>query len=198
MQVIVNNDGQCKFVHHKDFLFLNIPVAHVEGEKNLEIEKKLKFIIADLGIKNSILNVDAISISEDVEIIEIGLCLGATDIFQLVNEKYSIDIFRHIVLGDYSFSSNGTSTTIFGIMYNPTEKTYLKRMKCDLVEIKIGSQVVLFKIDEEALVIEPMRNGTHRFGSFAMDNCDIDIDQIMSKILDLLCSKGILEVKNAC
>ena len=71
-------------------------------------------------------------------------------------------------------------------------------MECDVAKIDIGSNVVLFKIDEEALVIEPMKNGTHRFGSFAMKNCDIKIDQIMNKTLDLLCSKGILEIKNAC
>lgn len=196
-QVLVNEVGDCQFLHHTDYLFNNVPVAHAETHANEFLENKIRLIVQDLRIKNVILNVDAIATDEDVEILEIGMRLGATDIFKLANEKYNINIFENIILDNFDLRSNHSAEKLYGILYNPTERIFRKLKKCPLKKININGIQLSIELDQDLEMIKPLHNGTDRFGSFTTQSQELELDNIMAEILSTLCRLEIVEEADA-
>lgn len=194
-QAFINEKGQCIYLHHYDYLYNNIPVAHFEIPKNSRLEEKIQKIVTELSITNAILNIDAIKTGHDIEIIEIGLRLGATDIYKMVNEKFKSNIFSNIVNSNFNFYSTSESQTLFGILFNPTQIKYRKISIIDSLELNTSKGNIKLSLPDQFTEIVHLDNGTNRYGSFELDlhKQDVDLVALMIEIIQLLKRQEILE-----
>jgi hypothetical protein len=169
-QVLVDTNGNPTFLFHEDYLFNNIPVAHcIKMAVSEEIViSRIKEMISDLHLNNCVLNVDLIKTSKDIEILEIGLRLGATELDSLATHHLGLSVYDWILNPEkISLDSQATPKT-FGVLFNPYSETITLRKDVPLSgKFKYDDKELNFSIDLEGECIGPFTDGTMRFGSFS-------------------------------
>ena len=188
-QVIVQDEDHFLVINHDDVLYKNVPVAHTVLPANIILNQKVGKIIRELGLQRAFLNIDYFELEGQIEFLEIGLRLGATQLDELVSETLNRNVYD-IIVENYSLTHLSkhllNKNRTYGVLFNPYSET-LDFSGLTLVGPKhfIYENVnVTVDFDSSIRFVKNMSSGVDRFGSFRADGVINDVEDLMKFILD--------------
>jgi hypothetical protein len=169
-QACVNDNGVISFLFHEDYMYDFVPFAHRLIEPNDRAKELISTLVTSLRLRNCWMNVDLIETNSSIEILEIGLRLGATELDALCKYYIGISPYDLIVNAHYQFNVDYKKPSIVtGVLFSPFGFKY-----------RIHDPLLFITLLEESGVtanldygfcgqIEPFVYGVKRFGSFTCE-----------------------------
>lgn len=188
-QVIVQDVDNYIVINHDDVLYGQVPVAHRKLQENIDLNQKIGLLIAKLGLRRCILNIDYFESSMGIEFIEVGMRLGATQLDDLVTEAIGRNVYD-IIIENYDVknlrrvSDNRIKT--HGVLFNPFISTVdlaNRGLEAGTTIIFKGIEVSL-NLDSNVRLVKNMTSGIDRFGSFTANGIIEDVEELMKQILN--------------
>lgn len=168
-QVLIDANGRSSYIFHDDDLFKNIPVSHCKSIREIPsiITKTIDKIILDFNLSRCVLNVDFITSINAVEILEIGLRLGATELDKLVTHHIGKSIYDWILDYDKITLDNDSQVKSFGVLFNPFDYELEWRQEMPRTGTLMFHQYeVQYEVQANVKKIPCFTDGTKRFGRF--------------------------------